>query len=142
MKIYNFILEGLRPISTNAAMDYSKYGVSKSDKYKIFEVEFELLMDKYAGDIEEIKNKFDPEKQCIDLMFHFYFPFQTKSGRIHKRKGDLTNGIKGTEDALFNLLGIDDSFVTGFRAEKIHSEEPRISIWLSILEYRSRNDIK
>ena len=75
----------MKPLSTNAANSYSKYGVSKSDKYRIFEAEFEIKMTKFREELDEIRDMFDPEKHCISLEFKFYFPCETKSGRLHKR---------------------------------------------------------
>jgi Holliday junction resolvase RusA-like endonuclease len=127
----------MRPLSTNIANEYSKYGVSKSDKYRIFEAEFEIKMVKYREELEEIRASFDPEKHCIGLEFKFYFPCETKSGRLHKRAGDLTNGLKSLEDALFNLLEIDDAFVTDLRAYKMNAKKPMIVIDFWIKEYVS-----
>lgn len=135
MRSYKFKLHNLRPISTNAATAYSKYGVAKSDAYRIFEAEFEIKMAKHRAVLDEIREYFDPEKHSISLEFKFYFSCETKSGRLHKRAGDLTNCIKSTEDALFNLLEIDDAFVTEFRAYKLHSDKEMIAIDLWIKEY-------
>ena len=44
MKHYTFKLEGMKPISTNDAVEYSKFGVNKSSKYRIFEAEFEIKL--------------------------------------------------------------------------------------------------
>lgn len=135
MRKYKFRLEDLRPISTNSAMEHSSHGVYKSDKYRIFEAEFEIKMTKYKSKIDEIKEYFDEDKHCIATEFKFYFPCQTKSGRLSKRAGDCTNGVKSLEDALFNLLEIDDAFVNENHNFKIHSDKELIVIDLWIKEY-------
>jgi Holliday junction resolvase RusA-like endonuclease len=137
LKSYKFKLKDLRAISTNAATEYSKYGVAKSDNYRIFEAEFEIKMAKYKGALEEILERFDPASHCIYLEFKFYFDCQTKAGRLHKRAGDLTNMIKSTEDALFNYIGLDDAFVTEFKGYKIHSKKEAIEIQLHIRNYET-----
>lgn len=135
MKHFRFKLKDLKSISTNAAIEHSKYGVSKSDRYRIFEAEFEIKMAGYKNKIDEIQGYFDQDKHCISLEFKFFFNCETKSGRLHKRAGDLTNGIKSLEDALFNLLEIDDAFVTEVRALKIHSDKDSIGVDIWIKEY-------
>lgn len=126
----------MRGVSTNAANFYSKYGVSKSEKYRIFEAEFEIKMaKKYRAQVDEIRDYFDESKHCIAMEIKFFFNCETKAGRIHKRAGDVTNGIKATEDALFQYLEIDDAFVTEVRALKLHSDKDRIEIDIWIKGY-------
>ncbi len=135
MKHYKFILNNLRAVSTNRSVDHSKYGVSKSNRYRIFEAEFEVEMArKYRKEVDEIREYFDENKHCIEFTFTFYFPCRTKSGRIHKRAGDASNGVKPTEDALFQYLGIDDAFVMKGTFEKVNSKKDKIEIELKIME--------
>lgn len=135
MKQFRFKLQDLRPISVNAATEHSKYGVSKSDKYRIFEAEFDIKMIPFGDKIEEIRRMFIEDKHCITLELKFYFSCETKTGRLHKRAGDLTNGIKCVEDALFNLLEIDDAFVTEVKALKVHSDRDMIAINVWVRDY-------
>ena len=126
----------MRAVSTNKAQDHSKWGVSKSARYRIFEAEFGIKMaEKYSRVVSDIREFFDAEIHCIAFEFKFFFSCETKSGRLHKRAGDTTNGIKCTEDALFNYLGVDDSFVIDARSLKIHSPKEKIEIDLWIKEY-------
>lgn len=74
---------------------------------------------------------FNPETQYISTEFFFYTPkLLTKQGKINQKKPDTSNCIKALEDAIFEVLGVDDCYNLDVTASVFYAEKPCIIVIL------------
>lgn len=70
---------------------------------------------------------FDPNTHYLTSEIFFYTPkLITKKGDISKSKPDTSNLVKALEDAVFEVLGVDDCYNLDLNISVHYSKEPVI----------------
>ena len=127
----------LRPITLNHSHKITTRGKFtkkyKTKEYLQFESLFELHSRKHKKQFSKLNGYFDEKIHKIEVTYKFFYPIYTKKGIISKTSKDVDNLIKTAQDCLFKNLSFDDAFITKVTAEKIHAENPSISITVKIL---------
>ena len=104
----------------------------KSEAYRNFEDEINKQINKFRKELSSFNNHYNDNAHYIDIEYRFYFPIFTKSQKLHKRAGDVDNLIKAIKDCVFKELDADDGEVVNLSATKIHSEDPKILMIISV----------
>lgn len=124
------------PIKAMNVNHYRKIGRGrsyKSKEAKIFEDRFSFYMRHYKHTCLKFNAVYDDSEYCIAAFYTIGIKCITKENKIAKRKHDLDNFLKPINDQLFKYLDADDSEIMQIQAVKVNSDEPFISIGLSLI---------
>ena len=105
----------------------------KSQKYVLFESKVLKELLKYYPEIKKFNNHYDNTSHYLTAEYIFYHKvINKKDNCIGKTSGDTSNLIKTVEDCIFKKLNVDDSQIMSVQASKVHSEDERIEVKISI----------
>lgn len=128
----------IKPLSHNNKMIpviRGKYArLVKSNSFRAYEDTLDLELRKYFNLFQEMGSIYDEKVHCLRASWSIYIPkdkFFTKNHTISKTCLDATNAVKGLEDRLVKILGIDDSQICETTVRKVPSEA---SSWCVCLE--------
>lgn len=92
----------------------------KKEETRAYEQEFNIHLDEYEKEFEELRESFNPKRNCFSVEYGFYInekKFFNKNGSISKKAPDLDNLIKITQDLIFNRIA-NDVLITDLFAYK------------------------
>lgn len=119
----SFFIEGVIPPSLNHTYKQGKRRYL-SPKAKKFKEDFALIL---GPNKNRFKANLMLKDKLIKIRMHICLPtWKTKDGRI--RKNDVSNRIKLTEDAFFDAIGLDDSYVWDIQVIKVVGKNKGILI--------------
>jgi len=105
----------------------------KSQKYVLFESKVLRELLQYFPEIKKFNSFYDPKLHYLTAEYVFYHKiFNVGDGLVGKTSGDTSNLIKTVEDCIFKKLKADDSQIISMQASKVHSDNERIEVKLSI----------
>jgi Holliday junction resolvase RusA-like endonuclease len=129
--IYLRFLVPMRPISVNKMYRNFRGRTIKSAECRQFEATFDHFLAEFSSHAIDFMRYFNPETDALHVDIICYIDkkdFFTKSGRIHKRCGDVDGYIKCTLDQVFDFIELDDALVTRISCSKVPSDSDSTEI--------------
>lgn len=134
--LLSFLIKDIVPPSLNHTYKQGKRRYL-SPKAKKFKEDFAILL---GANKDRFRANLLLRDSLIKLKIYVCLPtWKTKDGRV--RKNDISNRIKLIEDAFFDAIGLDDSYVWDIQVIKVVGPEKGILIQLDKSKELTQQDM-
>lgn len=120
-----------------------------SEAYKAFKWEFDLWSNQRSIRFmlpttkKFLAQEIEKTNGIIDIEFEFYFDRSTIITKQNKpKRNDTSNRIKGIEDSITELIGIDDAYFWNGRFKKLVTQykEPYVNVTIRVIGDLGKNE--